>query len=75
MPLPIFPQPSPNTCGPLVADEKEYMIRELDAVAARLYNLTEKQFVHIFETFHEGWDYENRLRTTLAHFRTRRTKK
>jgi hypothetical protein len=62
-------------CGPLAADEKEDMINELDAVVAHLYNLTEKQLVHIFETFHEGWDYDKRLRSTLAHFRTMRAKR
>ena len=51
------------------------MICELDAVVARLYNLTEKQLVHIFETFHEGWDYERRLRASLAHFRAWGAKK
>ena len=44
------------------------MIHELDAVVAHLYGLTEKHLVHIFETFHEGWDYEERLRATLGHF-------
>ena len=33
------------------------MIHELDAVVAHLYGLNEAQLVHIFETFHEGWDY------------------
>ena len=56
-------------CGPLDAEEKEDQIRELDAVAAHLYGLTESQLVHIFETFHEGWDHEERLRATLHHFR------
>src|SRR5205823_2473279 len=56
-------------CGPLAPDEKDDLIRELDAVVAHLYGLTEKHFVHIFETFHEGWDYEARLRATLRHFR------
>lgn len=56
-------------CGPLQEDEKDDMIHELDAVMAQLYGLTEKHLVHIFETFHEGWDYEERLRATLAHFR------
>jgi len=37
-------------------------------VVAHLYGLTEAQLVHIFETFHEGWDYEQRLRATLEHF-------
>ncbi len=57
------------TCGPLAPDEKDDMIHELDAVVAHLYGLTEKHLVHIFETFHEGWDYEPRLRATLQHFR------
>ncbi|MCY4398409.1 MAG: hypothetical protein OXE96_03560 [Gemmatimonadetes bacterium] len=57
-------------CGPLDADEKQDHIRELDAVAAHLYGLTEPQLVHVFETFHEGWDHEERLRATLHHFQT-----
>ena len=56
-------------CGPLEADEREEHIRELDAVVARLYGLDEAQLVHVFETFHEGWDYEEPLRATLDHFR------
>lgn len=55
--------------GPLPPDAKRELIEELDAVVARLYGLTEAQLVHIFETFHEGWDYEERLRRTLKHFR------
>lgn len=55
-------------CGPLPADEKKDLIHELDAVVARLYGLSESQLVHIFETFHKGWDYEERLRATLKHF-------
>lgn len=56
-------------CGPLPPDERDDLITQLDAVVARLYGLTEKQLAHIFETFHEGWDYEERLRQTLRHFR------
>ncbi len=56
-------------CGPLAADEKDDMIHELDAVVAHLYGLSEKHLVHIFETFHEGWGYDARLRATLKHFR------
>lgn len=55
-------------CGPVDTDEKEDMIHELDAVVAHLYGLEEKHLIHIFETFHEGWDYEERLRATLRHF-------
>jgi hypothetical protein len=56
-------------CGPLQDGEKQEMIAELDAVVAHLYGLAEKQLAHIFETFHEGWDYEPRLQATLRHFR------
>ncbi|MBU1320053.1 MAG: hypothetical protein KKH67_12770 [candidate division Zixibacteria bacterium] len=56
-------------CGSLKDDEKEDMIHELDAVVAHLYGLNQKQLTHIFETFHEGWDYEDRLRATLKHFK------
>ena len=45
------------------------MIHELDAVAAHLYGLAEKHLVHIFETFHEGWDFDARLRAVRRHFR------
>jgi hypothetical protein len=58
--------------GPLPADEKQDMIAELDALAARLYGLTEPQLVHLFETFHESWDYGPRLRAVLKHFRAAR---
>jgi hypothetical protein len=55
--------------GSLPEDEKQDMIAELDAVVAHLYGLSESQLVHIFETFHEGWDYEPRLKSVLGHFR------
>jgi hypothetical protein len=55
--------------GPIPPDDKEDMIHELDAVVAHLYGLTEKHLTHIFETFHEGWDHDARLRSTLKHFR------
>ncbi|MXW35554.1 MAG: hypothetical protein F4X00_08760 [Gemmatimonadetes bacterium] len=57
-------------CGALTPIEKRNHVCELDAVVAHLYGLTEPQLVHIFETFHEGWDYEERLRATLRHFQT-----
>jgi hypothetical protein len=55
--------------GKLGDDDKQDMIRELDAVVAHLYGLTEKQLVHVFESFHEGWDHADRLAATLEHFR------
>jgi hypothetical protein len=61
-------------CGHLEDDEKEDMIHELDAVVAHLYGLSENQLRHIFETFHEGWDYTKRLEETLKHFQRRHSK-
>jgi hypothetical protein len=54
--------------GELDDDEKQDMVHELDAVVAQLYGLNDKQLTHIFETFHEGWDYEERLRESLKYF-------
>jgi hypothetical protein len=54
--------------SPLDPVEKQDMIHERDAVVARLYNLSDAQLVHLFETFHEGWDYEERLKAVLKHF-------
>jgi hypothetical protein len=55
--------------GPLEVDEKDAMIFELDAVVAHLYGLSEAHLAHIFETFHEGWEYHPRLEAVLRHFR------
>jgi hypothetical protein len=55
--------------GPLPAEQKRDHVHELDAVIARLYGLEERHLVHVFETFHEGWDHGERLRETLRHYR------
>lgn len=57
-------------CGPLAGDEKADMVHELDAVVTHLYGLDEKDLVHIFETFHEGWEHGPDLAATLRHFRS-----
>jgi len=44
------------------------MITELDALVAHLYGLTDRQLRVIFETFHEGWHYEDKMLATLKHF-------
>ncbi|MFQ3596120.1 MAG: hypothetical protein SNJ63_08400, partial [Sphingomonadaceae bacterium] len=54
--------------GPLPADQKQDMIDDLEAVVAHLYGLTADQLTHIFETFHEGWDYAPRLAAVMRHF-------
>ena len=56
--------------GGLDSADKEDKIHELDAVVAHLYGLNEDQLTHIFETFHEGWDYTPRLKAVLKHYQT-----
>jgi len=68
-------------CGPIDQPTWWDMICELDAVVAHLYGLEEKHLIHIFETFHTGWepgqtadhptlgDYASRLERTLEWFR------
>jgi hypothetical protein len=55
-------------CGVLDPVAKQDMIDELDAVVAHLYGLNVDQLTHMFETFHEGWEYPPRLERVLAHF-------
>jgi len=60
--------------GPIPEERKQEMIAELDAVVAHLYGLSEDQLCHVFETFHEGWDFKERLKTTLDYYRKCRGK-
>jgi len=60
--------------GPIPEERKQEMIAELDAVVAHLYGLSEDQLCHVFETFHEGWDFKERLKTTLDYYRKWRGK-
>jgi hypothetical protein len=50
-------------------EEKYELIYELDALVSLLYGLSKDQVVHIFETFHRGWDYEPRLQRVLDYYR------
>ncbi len=54
--------------GPLDEETKQEKIYELDAVVAHLYGLTREHVEVIFETFHDGWDYEERLNRVLDHY-------
>ncbi len=56
-------------CGPLNESEKEDLIHELDAVVAHLYELSEAQLIHIFETHREGYDYKDRVAGVLRHYK------
>ncbi len=55
--------------GEIGASEKQEMIDELEAVVAHLYRLNASNLTLIFETFHDGWDYQERLGATLHHFK------
>jgi hypothetical protein len=48
--------------------EKPALIAELDALVARLYGLDRDDVIHVFETFHRGWDYRSRLEQVLKCF-------
>ena len=62
-------------CGPLERDERQDLIYELDAIVSHLYGLSESQVAHVFETFHEHWDYQTRLDNVVRHFSTWRKRR
>ena len=62
---PSGPKPSASRMSP---DEKNSIIKKLDAVAVDLYGLDERKSVHILETFHEGRDYGARPDGVLGRF-------
>ena len=49
-------------------DEKNELIYEIDALVSLMYGLSEDHVVHIFETFHRGWDYQPRLERVLEYY-------
>ncbi|WP_214105211.1 Eco57I restriction-modification methylase domain-containing protein [Acrocarpospora catenulata] len=48
--------------------ERNDLIAELDALVALLYGLDRGEVIHIFETFHRGWDPAEHLTAVLRHF-------
>lgn len=54
--------------GSVSESEKATLIPELDALVAHLYRLERDDVIHIFETFHRGWNHEERLDQVLDHF-------
>jgi hypothetical protein len=49
--------------------EKEDFVAEVDALAFLLFGLDESEIQHVFETFHRGWDFEQRFEAVLSHYR------
>lgn len=54
--------------GSVTEAERPELIAELDALVAHLYGLDRDDVVHIFETFHRGWDYHDRLAKVLGYY-------
>ena len=54
--------------GPLNENTKQEKIYELDAVVAHLYGLSREHVQVIFETFHDGWEHEERLERVLEYY-------
>jgi hypothetical protein len=50
-----------------VSDTDDALAR-LDALVASLYELEREHVVHVFATFHEGWDHRERLDRVLGHY-------
>lgn len=46
----------------------EDLVVELDAAVGLLYGLDTSELAHIFETFHAGWPFEDRLKRVLDKF-------
>lgn len=49
-------------------DDEPTTLARLDALVASLYGLDRDHVVHVFQTFHEGWAYQERLDLVLDHF-------
>jgi len=54
--------------GALSEQDELQEIYELDAIVAHLYGLTREHVQVIFETFHRGWDYDERLASVLEYY-------
>ena len=48
---------------------KNECIYEIDALICLLYGLNAEQSRHLFETFHRGWDYQERLECVMRYFK------
>jgi len=59
---------SASTMAPFDEDTKQEMVYELDAVVAHLYGLSREHVKVIFETFHNSWDYQERLDHVLDYY-------
>lgn len=57
------------TVGAVGTTEPDDQLAELDAAVALLYGLGEDDLRVIYATFHQGWDYADRLERVLAHYR------
>jgi hypothetical protein len=56
------------TSKSLDAGAKSDYLSEIDALSSILYGLSRQDVIHIFETFHRGWDYMPRLTRVLEYY-------
>jgi hypothetical protein len=54
--------------GAIDDKQRQNMIYELDAVVGILYGLSKEQMRVVFETFHSGWEYEERLNKVMQYY-------
>lgn len=54
--------------GTLDDRERDAFTHEIDALVPLIYGLSVDQLRFLFETFHEGWEYEPRLEAVLKHY-------
>ena len=46
---------------PVIAEDREEMLAEVDALVGHLYGLSREELIHVFETFHPTWNFRPRL--------------
>ncbi len=59
--------PVAATTAPAIRQD---LLAELDALVALMYGLTADQLATVFQTFHRGWDYTERLGRAAIHYKT-----
>ena len=57
-----------ETLQGLNSPNKDESICEIDALVSLMYGLDVDEIVHIFKTFHRGWDYQSRLDKVLEFY-------
>jgi len=54
--------------GPISDEKKGDLIYELEALVAKLYGLSKKDITTLYQTFHEGWDFNIELNSVIKKY-------